>query len=94
MVIEDRRVSRLHCRIVEEGGHFKVLDEGGKSGTYINDIDVGMDGQLLKSGDMLGIGPINYRFDADGAPPKDGPETFTNNKLYDHTEPYVRTPSR
>jgi len=94
VVIEDRRVSRLHCRIVEEGGHFKVLDEGGKSGTYINDIDVGMDGQLLKSGDMLGIGPINYRFDADGAPPKDGPETFTNNKLYDHTEPYVRTPSR
>ncbi len=94
VVIDDRRISRLHCRIMEEGGHYKVLDEGSTSGTYVNETEVSISGQQLQPGDMLSIGPINYRFDADSAAPKTVNGTFENEKLYDHTEPYVKTPGR
>lgn len=95
VVLDDRRISRLHCRIMEEGGQYRVLDEGSTSGTYVNEAEVSMTGQVLNAGDMLGFGPINYRFDVDGAPPKSGSGTsFENDKMYDHTEPYVKTPGR
>jgi predicted component of type VI protein secretion system len=94
VVIDDRRISRLHCRIMEEGGQFKVLDEGSTSGTYVNEAEVGINGQVLQPHDMLGIGPINYRFDVDGAQPKPTNGTFENNKIFDHTEPYVKPPGR
>jgi predicted component of type VI protein secretion system len=72
VVIEDRRISRLHCRILEEGGHYKVLDEGSTSGTFVNEAEVSMNGQQINSGDVLGIGPVNYRFEIEGANSKPG----------------------
>ena len=94
VVLDDRRISRLHCRITEEGGQYKVLDEGSTSGTYVNETEVSMAGQVLQPGDVLAVGPINYRFDVDGAAPKAGNGTFENDKMYDHTEPYVKTPGK
>lgn len=73
LVLPDSRVSRYHCRIVEEsGGTFKIFDEGSTSGTYVNYEPVGMRGQALRSDDVINIGPISLRFEL----------------LEDHTVPY------
>lgn len=62
IVIPDRRVSRLHCRIVQEDRKFKILDEGSVCGTYVNAERVNLSGQILRSGDIISIGPADYRF--------------------------------
>ena len=67
-VLDDRRISRFHCQIREELGGYRILDEGSTSGTYVNDLEVGMQGHLLQPGDMVGIGPVVYRFEAGGGP--------------------------
>ncbi len=63
VILDDRRVSRFHCQIREEMGGFRLLDEGSVSGTYVNDGEVGIQGQTLKSGDLVSIGPVVYRFE-------------------------------
>lgn len=64
VALNDQRVSRLHCRITSDvSGGFRVWDEGSVSGTYVNDADVPQQGMLLQSGDILAIGPIEYRFE-------------------------------
>jgi hypothetical protein len=73
VVLPDSHVSRYHCRITEESdGTFKIFDEGSTSGTYVNFEPVGMRGQVLKSDDVINIGPIGLRFEL----------------LEDHTVPY------
>lgn len=73
LVFADSRVSRYHCRIIEESdGVFRIFDEGSTSGTYVNFEPVGMRGQVLKSDDVVNIGPIGLRFEL----------------LEDHTVPY------
>ncbi|MEZ4868484.1 MAG: FHA domain-containing protein [Caldilineaceae bacterium] len=63
-VITDRRVSRLHCRIVQEAnGAFRLWDEGSAGGTYVQGKRVEMSGQLLQPGDVIGVGPVRYRFE-------------------------------
>lgn len=64
IVLDDRRISRFHCQIHEETGGYRILDEGSTSGTYVNDSEVGIHGQQLQNGDMVGIGPVVYRFEA------------------------------
>lgn len=81
VALNDRRVSRLHCRINDGPNGFLIWDEGSASGTYVNDEDVKMHGSLLKAGDILNIGPIGYRFEVDS--PSDAVST--------DTEPYQRT---
>lgn len=74
LVFADPRVSRYHCRIIEEtDGSFRIFDEGSTSGTYVNFEPVGMRGQVLKSDDVINIGPIGLRFELLGD---------------DHTVPY------
>ncbi|MBC8252703.1 MAG: FHA domain-containing protein [Ardenticatenia bacterium] len=65
LVIDDPRVSKYHCRIVEEAdGTFRVTDEGSTSGTYVNyEIVPTGSGQVLHQGDILNIGPIAFRFE-------------------------------
>jgi hypothetical protein len=54
-----------------------------------------MNGQQINSGDVLGIGPVNYRFEIEGANSKPGNgAAIETNKMYDHTEPYMRPPGR
>jgi predicted component of type VI protein secretion system len=67
-VLDDRRISRFHCQIREEVGGYRILDEGSTSGTYVNDMEVSMQGHLLQPGDLVGIGPVVYRFEASAAP--------------------------
>ena len=55
LVIQDRRVSRRHCRIEsEEGGRWVLLDEGSQNGTRVNGILVSR--QLLCAGDRIQVG--------------------------------------
>lgn len=63
LVIEDSRVSRLHCRIDEDAqGHLCLFDEPGSSGTYVNYNPISIEGYVLQSGDTIHIGPIQVRF--------------------------------
>lgn len=64
VVIEDKRVSRLHCRMAEEpNGKLRLFDEGGASGTYVNFDPIDINGRVLESGDVINIGPVKFRFD-------------------------------
>lgn len=64
VVLKERRISRYHCRVNEEAdGTFRMWDEGSTSGTSVNFEQVGMSGQPLKQGDLINIGPVQYRFE-------------------------------
>ena len=65
IVFSDLSVSRLHCRIVEEAdGVFMIYDEGGTSGTYVNDERVATgQGCRLERGDLIDLGRIELRFE-------------------------------
>lgn len=69
VVLNDRRVSRYHCKIVLERDGFRLYDEGSTSGTWVNDRQVEMAGVLLRSGDEINFGPVRYRFVQTGAEP-------------------------
>jgi hypothetical protein len=88
----DRRISKLHCRINEDvtPGSYKLIDEGSTSGTYLNDEEVDIQGVQLKPGDVIGIGPVQYRFVVIGAPP---PPTGDPTEVYrgdGDTEPFIK----
>lgn len=93
--LNDRRISRLHCRIVEDGpsGGYRIFDEGSASGTYVNDDEVGHNGQPLNPDDIISIGPVTYRFEIVGVQPATvtevAPKAFS---MDDNTDPYLRTP--
>lgn len=89
IVINDRRVSRLHCQIREERGGFRLLDEGSTSGTWVNERQVDMNGVMIRSGDEINFGPIRYRFTVSG----DSPPTVTGYgpDMGEKTDPYVPT---
>jgi CBS domain-containing protein len=94
--LADRRVSKLHCRIVEDGptGGFLLLDEGSTSGTYINDQEVGINGQLLQNNDLISIGPLLYRFEMAGGATRSDDDITQRPNLDPNTEPYIRPPAR
>lgn len=64
VVLNSKYVSKLHCKItkfsIDES--FWLFDEGSVSGTYINQVEVSINGCQLESGDMIGIGPFTYQF--------------------------------
>jgi hypothetical protein len=79
--LSDRRISKLHCRINEDmaPGSYRLIDEGSTSGTYLNDNEVDIHGAPLKPGDIIGIGPVQYRYVVVGG---------TNGQSGEPTEPY------
>jgi hypothetical protein len=96
-VLADRRVSRLHCRIVEDGpsGSYRIYDEGSASGTVVNDEEVGHMGRLLQPNDLLGFGPLEYRFEVldQNNPKTQGAAPATKPYIGDdNTDPYIKTP--
>ena len=93
--LADRRISKLHCRIVEDGatGAFRLLDEGSTSGTYVNDQEVNINGHLLQNNDQISIGPLLYRFEMSGSTSGHGDDTTQRPNLDPNTEPYIRTTS-
>lgn len=87
VVINDRRISRLHAKIIDRGTQFELVDEGSTGGTWINDSQVPMNGQMLRDGDEINFGPIRYRFEMLGG--SDVTQTAMYEGLGDPTDPYI-----
>jgi len=62
IVFADKSVSRLHARIVQSGGSFRLYDEGSASGTYVNYEPVGLTPQVLNNNDDVHIGRVHLKF--------------------------------
>jgi len=63
IVLADTTVSRLHARIEEETtGVFKIIDEGGSQGTYVNEEPVGPNGRRLMVRDEIELGGVRMLF--------------------------------
>ncbi len=60
IVIEDRRVSRLHAVLVSSGGNWSVRDEGSTNGTFLNNRRVTQ--HALRNGDQLSLGGLEMVF--------------------------------
>lgn len=54
LVLQDDRLSRLHCRVFYEKGFHYIKDLKSRNGTYVNDHRV--ETSLLKSGDRIRLG--------------------------------------
>lgn len=68
-------ISRQHCTIEHDGGHFKIRDGqkdlhsyGGwkrsTNGTYVNSTEVTENGYWLQQGDIISIGDVKMRLEA------------------------------
>jgi hypothetical protein len=62
IVLSDKSVSRLHARIMESNGVYRLYDEGSASGTYRNFERVGLTPQPLSDNDDVHIGRVHLRF--------------------------------
>lgn len=96
ILIPDRRVSKLHCRIIEDPLGYRLVDEGSTSGTYVNDQDVGMQGHLLQHNDLISFGPVAYRYEdprvASARPAESKPDGDNIFARKDDTEIYLKSP--
>ncbi len=57
----DAAVEKVHCRILKQRDHFRVVDAGTPSGTFVNDQPVSK-ATVLKSGDRIRVGRSVLRF--------------------------------
>ena len=69
--INDPRVSRVHCRVVVDGGTITLLDNDSASGTFINGNKVSR--QELNTGDTFSVGDTTLRYQLDANVPDDQP---------------------
>jgi len=60
IVLEDRRVSRIHARLVNTGGYWTARDEGSTNGTFVNGRMVSQ--HVLTNGDRLSLGGLELTF--------------------------------
>jgi hypothetical protein len=67
----DRSVSRLHARIMESGGVYRLYDEGSASGTYLNYERIGLTPRVINDKDDLHFGRVHLRFNV-AAPQQEG----------------------
>jgi hypothetical protein len=58
----DRSVSRLHARIMESQGNYRIYDEGSSSGTYVNYERIGLAPRILNDNDEIHFGRVHLRF--------------------------------
>jgi hypothetical protein len=58
----DRSVSRLHARILESHGSYRIYDEGSTSGTYVNYQRIGLTPRVLINRDEVHVGRVHLRF--------------------------------
>ncbi|MCK6479513.1 MAG: sigma 54-interacting transcriptional regulator [Planctomycetaceae bacterium] len=71
--VMDLKASRLHCRLEESGGAWRIVDEGSQNGTLVNGSLI--TARSLRTGDVIEIGATRIVFeDAAGkAPPAGSP---------------------
>jgi pSer/pThr/pTyr-binding forkhead associated (FHA) protein len=60
--LQDRAVSRPHCRFFREGMAWKVMDLGSANGTLHNGVPLTADPVTLKDGDVLAVGETTLLF--------------------------------
>jgi len=95
IAIKDKHISRIHCRINNKDNTFTILDEGSSSGVYLNDSQerIPMMGQVLNNGDIIHLGPIQYRFEVLSASPElittaQGTEIWSKDRQAPAPEPW------
>jgi len=59
-------VSRRHCEINQDAGKITVRDLKSRNGTFIN--DQAIEEKIVKAGDVLKIGPVQFVVQVDGKP--------------------------
>lgn len=77
VVFNDKSVSRLHARIMESSGTYRIYDEGSASGTYLNYERIGLQPQALKDNDEIHIGRVRLRFHMAPAADKDSTQIMS-----------------
>lgn len=75
---KDRSVSRVHARILESHGTYRIYDEGSASGTYVNYERVTLTPRTLQDNDEIHFGRVHLRFHL-SSPGSDGEE---NTQIY------------
>jgi hypothetical protein len=60
IVLEDRRISRSHARLIRSGSHWTIRDEGSTNGTFVNGRMISH--QSLKHGDCVSLGGLELVF--------------------------------
>jgi predicted component of type VI protein secretion system len=65
--IRSSQVSRRHCELFENEGRLIIRDLGSSNGTFVNGARIGAQ-QVLNSGDVITVGGVALRIDADVAP--------------------------
>jgi pSer/pThr/pTyr-binding forkhead associated (FHA) protein len=62
-IFHDRSVSRLHARLVQEDGSYRIFDSGSTSGTWVNYTPIPSGaGHLLQDGDLINLGRVQLRY--------------------------------
>lgn len=54
-IMDDRRVSKLHCAIVHRGDKLYLKDEGSRNGTYLNGSRISSP-VIIQRDDIIGVG--------------------------------------
>jgi pSer/pThr/pTyr-binding forkhead associated (FHA) protein len=62
IALQDRAVSRPHCRFMKQGDGWSVMDLGSANGTMLNAVPVTAEARSLKDGDVLNIGETTLLF--------------------------------
>lgn len=65
ILFDDPRISRRHALLRrQQDGTFYIFDDGGRTGTFVNGqrLTTGSQGRQLRSGDLIQLGPVEFRF--------------------------------
>ena len=86
----DRSVSRLHARILESHGAYRIYDEGSASGTYVNYERVSLAPRTLEDKDQIHLGRVHLHFHLESSlppaasgPGADSDDEATDTQIYD-----------
>ncbi len=83
ITFKDRSVSRLHARILESHGTYRIYDEGSASGTYVNYERVSLAPRTLVDNDQIHFGRVHLRFHlASSLPAPVPPDEEENTEIY------------
>ena len=72
ITIDDKRISRKHCKICLDGDHYTLTDLGSSNGSFVNGSRVSE--KKLDNGDRIQLGSTRFKFTTEsGAPKKSRP---------------------
>ena len=62
IVIDDPYISGKHARFTLQNGTFYIQDAGSTNGTFVNGVKIDSRAALLKNGDRIQIGQLEFLF--------------------------------